>query len=64
MKAYLIVTGTIFGLIAVLHVLRTITERHLLNTDPWHFSGMAFFGVVAAALSAWAWRLLILRRRS
>jgi hypothetical protein len=63
MRAYLIVTGTVFGLIAVLHLLRGILEWHLLSTDPWQFLGMAALGVVAAALSFWAWRLLRLPRR-
>ncbi len=64
MKAYLVTTGTIFGLIAVLHLLRAIEEWSLLATDPWYFLGMAALGVVAAALSVWAWRLLRLRVRS
>jgi predicted enzyme related to lactoylglutathione lyase len=57
-KAYIIATGTIFGLIAVMHVLRGIAEWDLLATDPGHFLFMAALGVVAAALSVWAWRLL------
>jgi hypothetical protein len=58
MKAYLITTGTIFGLMAVLHLLRAIGERQKLTTDPGYFLSMAALGVVAAALSVWAWRLL------
>ena len=64
MKAYLITTGTLFGLIAVAHLLRAIQEWHLLRTDPWYFLGMAALGVVAAALSVWAWRLLRVQTRS
>jgi hypothetical protein len=56
-KAYLVITGSIFGLIAVLHLLRAIAEWHLLKTDPWYFLGMAGLGVLAAILSVWAWRL-------
>jgi hypothetical protein len=63
-KAYLITTGTLFGLIAVTHLLRTITEWHLLTANPGCFMGMAALGVVAAALSVWAWRLLRLKGRS
>jgi len=63
MKAYLITTGTVFGLMATLHVLRSIAEWRLLQTDPWHFFGMAALGLVAAGLSAWAWRLLRLKSR-
>ena len=58
MKAYLITTGSIFGLIVFMHLLRSIAEWHLLTTDPWSFLAMAALGIVAAALSAWAWRLL------
>lgn len=64
MKAYLITTGSIFGLIAVLHGLRAITEYRLLATDPWYFLGMAALGVLAAALSVWAWRLLAKTRQT
>ena len=58
MKAYLVTTGTVFGLIAVMHLLRAIEEWSLLTTHPWSFLGMAALGVVAAALCVWAWRLL------
>jgi DMSO reductase anchor subunit len=58
MKAYLITTGTIFGLMAAMHVWRSISEWHSLQTDPGYFLGMAVLGVVAAALSIWAWGLL------
>jgi len=64
MKAYLITTGSIFGLIAFLHVLRSIAEWHLLATDPVSFLAMAGLGVLAAALSVWAWYLLKSQRRS
>ena len=52
MRAYVMITGAIFGLLAVAHVWRWYLERHLL-TDPAHVS----ITVVAAALSVWAWRL-------
>ena len=58
MKAYLVTTGSIFGLIALLHVLRSVSEWKLLSTHPGEFVAMAALGVVAAALSVWAWRLL------
>ena len=57
MKAYLITTGLIFGVIAVLHLLRDITERSRLTTDPWPYLAEAALGLVAAALAVWAWRL-------
>jgi hypothetical protein len=64
MKAYLITTGTVFGLIAVLHLVRAIEERSLLATHPWDYLVMAALGVVAAALSVWAWCLLRVPVRS
>lgn len=64
MKAYLITTGAIFGLMALLHVLRAIDEWHSLTTNPLDFVIMAALGVVAAALSVWAWRLLLRSARS
>jgi len=63
-KAYLVTTGTLFGLIAVMHLLRSIAERRLLATDPWYFLGTSALGVVAAALFAWACRLLVQQVRS
>jgi hypothetical protein len=63
-KAYLVTTGAIFGLIAVLHLLKAIAEWSRLATEPWYYLGMAALGVVAAALSVWAWRLLRQQVRS
>lgn len=51
MKAYLITTGTIFGLLAAMHVLKAIDERHSLTTNPGYFLGMAAMGALAAVLS-------------
>ena len=58
MKPYLITTGTIFGLIAVLHLWRAIAEGSMLTTHPAEFLSMAALGVLSAGLSAWAWSLL------
>jgi hypothetical protein len=62
MKAYLIITGALFGLIAVMHLLKAVADRQQMATDPLGFFGMAALGLVAAVLSVWAWRLL--RRQS
>jgi hypothetical protein len=64
MKAYVITTGTLFGLIAVMHLLKAIAEKERLATNPVEFLSMAGLGVVAAVLSAWAWRLLVTSVRS
>ena len=58
MKPYLITTGSIFALLAVAHLVRTIAERPRLATDPWFIVEGPGIGVLAAAISIWAWRLL------
>ena len=64
MKAYLIITGTLFALLALAHLLRTIGEWPRLAADPWFVLEGPGIGVAAAALSFWAWRLLRLSARS
>jgi hypothetical protein len=53
MKAYLITTGTIFGLIVVAHVWRVFKEGSRLAKEP----VFVLLTIAAAALSFWAWRL-------
>jgi hypothetical protein len=53
MKTYLLVTAILFGLLAVVHLLRAIQESHQLAHDPW----FVVITVVAAAMSFWAFRL-------
>jgi hypothetical protein len=62
-KAYLITTGTLFGLIAVAHLLRSIGEWQAVKSDAGHFTVIVGFGALAAALSIWAWCLLRSRPR-
>jgi hypothetical protein len=54
MKAYVITTGTIFGLITVAHIWRVIEEGAHLVTQPW----WVLLTLAAAALSLWAARLV------
>lgn len=54
MKAYLLTTGTVFGLLALVHIWRVIAESSSLARDPWFL----LITVTAAALCAWAIRLL------
>ena len=54
MKAYVLTTGTIFGLIVVAHVLRVIDEGMHLAGDPYWM----LLTAASAALSLWAWRVL------
>ena len=49
---------TLFGLLALLHIWRTMAEWSRLGTDPWYVIGVAAIGVAAGALSIWAWKLL------
>lgn len=60
MKAYLIVTGMIFGLIVPLHIAKAIKEGPSTAKDPLFI----LLTVLAAALSFWAWRLLWRASRS
>jgi hypothetical protein len=54
MKAYLITTGTVFGLITVAHIWRAVVEGEHLATDP----VFLLLTILSMALSVWAWRLL------
>jgi hypothetical protein len=58
LKTYLITTGTLFGLLALAHLLRTIAEWHRLTADPWFIVEGPGIGAVAAVISLWAWRLV------
>ena len=60
MKAYLMTTGSVFGLLVLVHVWRAIEEGPHLATDPWYI----LITAAAAALGLWAWRLLRLLPRS
>jgi hypothetical protein len=54
MKAYVMTTGTIFGLITLAHIWRAIVEGSHVATDPF----FVVLTIAAAALSLWAGRLL------
>ena len=58
MKAYIITTGVIFGMITVAHLLRFVTEGSRLATEPLFI----LLTLLSAALCIWAW--LVLRRLS
>lgn len=57
MRSYLAVTGTIFGLMAALHLWRLVAEWAQLARHPVDLMSIVVFGVVAAGLSLWGWRL-------
>lgn len=52
MKAFLATAGAVFGLIVIAHVARMVAEPRVAR-EPWFL----LLTLVAAALSAWAWRL-------
>ena len=59
MKAYVMTTGALFGLLTLAHHLRIIQEGRHLATDPLYL----LITVAAGALCLWAWRLLRLSAR-
>jgi hypothetical protein len=59
MKAYVITTGGLFGLLTLVHVWRVFEEGPQLAADPWY----VLISLATAVLSLWAWRLLRLTTR-
>ena len=60
MKAYLITTWAVFGVVTLAHIWRIIEEWPHLATEPWYL----LLTIATAALGIWAWRLLRLSPRS
>jgi hypothetical protein len=54
MKAYVVTTGVVFGLLTLAHIARVFAEGPHLATDPW----FVLITIAAAALCFWAWRVL------
>ena len=57
MKAYLVVSGAIFGLVGVAHLLRLFVEGHPLS-DPWFLGSNVALFIVGGGLAIWAIRLM------
>jgi hypothetical protein len=55
MKAFLITTGILFGLMAIVHVWRAIDEWPHQGASLEFVLGMTALIAVPGALSAWAW---------
>ena len=55
MKAYLLTTGTAFGLLTLAHVWRVLAESPLLARDPW----FVLITVLSAALAVYATCFLV-----
>lgn len=60
MKAYLVTTGVVFGLITMAHIVRIVMEGSHLLKEPLY----VILTLVAAGLSVWAWRLLRVASRT
>ncbi len=60
MKAYVMTTGAVFGLLTLVHLLRIVVEGRQLATNLLY----VLITVAAASLCLWAWRLLWLSKRS
>jgi hypothetical protein len=54
MRAYLAITGTIFALLALLHIYRMFAEWNGFGSDFWT---VVVTTLLALGLSYWAWRL-------
>ena len=55
MKAYVITTGAVFGLLTLAHIWRIFAGEAHLATDPWFI----LITVAAATLCLWAWGLVL-----
>jgi len=53
MRAYVITTGAVFGLLTAVHIWRATAERHLA-TEPWY----VLITLATAVICLWAVRLL------
>ena len=53
MRAYVITSGTIFGLVTVAHIARMISEEPALAKDPWYL----LLTVATLGMCVWAWRV-------
>ncbi len=58
MRAYLLTTGTVFGLFAAEHLVLLVRRWQSLTSDPSFVLGVAAIFAATAGLTAWAIRLL------
>jgi hypothetical protein len=54
MKAYVLTTGAVFGMIVLAHIWRVALEGPQLAKDPFYI----LITLVAAGLCLWAWRVV------
>lgn len=59
MKAYVMTTGIVFGLLVVVHIWRAIEEGSGMMKEPF----FVISTLLATAFCVWSWRVLRLMRR-
>jgi hypothetical protein len=57
-RAYVVTTGIVFGLLVLAHLWRVVAESPALAREPF------FVGVTLAAAGLCLWAMLLLRRRA
>ena len=60
MKAYLIITGALFGVVTISHIARIVTENPRLATQPFFL----LVTLLTTGLCLWALRLLLSSRKA
>jgi hypothetical protein len=63
MKAYLIVTGSLFGLVGAAHLLRLFVEREHPWSDPGFLAHNVALFAIGGGIAFWAARLFLGLRR-
>jgi hypothetical protein len=58
MKAYVLISGLIFALVAARHLVTTVQRLHLAGSDPWFVVGPGLILAGTTGLAIWAFRLL------
>ena len=60
-KPYFFISGTIFGMVALAHVLRVVSQVQV-HVGDWAFPMWLSWGGFAVAGALWAWAFWLLRR--
>jgi len=58
MRSYLIVTGALFGLIGLAHLVRLFSGERPLS-DPWFLGTNLVVSLIGLGFAAWALRLVV-----
>ena len=60
-KPYFFISGTIFGMVALAHLLRVVSQVQV-HVGDWAFPMWLSWGGFAVAGALWAWAFWLLRR--